>query len=194
MPYQTQTPIPSDVARHTSYRVKTPPLNYVQITAANGSALGSINTKPQNYFAMFAVKAWTNYDNVAPVVSTANSVATLGRPFAPNNFSVQLDRGNANKYSNTPIPQALFCSAGYRGGIVVPSPVVYGPRMSINFTFQDLTGLFLLTLTSGGTAVPLQIKMDLEGYDVPIANWQKFCLLFPEFNFVFGAQPLIAAQ
>jgi len=187
-----QTPIFSDVARVYHYPVKASPYNYVPITVAGGSAIGSVTLKPQNYFAVFAISVFTNYDNVGgPPTKTANSNTILPGVFAPNNFTVKLDRGNNNKYSNDPIPQAMICSAGSRAGKVFPIPVVYGPRTNIQFTFQDLTGLYLLTATSGGTAVPLNIQMFLHGYDVPVPQWDKFVAIWPEFaNIYAGAEPI----
>lgn len=185
-----QTPIFSDVARYFAYPVKTSPFNYVPITVANGSAIGSVTLKPQYYFVLFGITVFTNYDNVGgPPTKTANSNTILPGVFTPNNFTVRLDRGNNNKYSNNPIPQSMICSAGSRAGKVFPIPVVYGPRTNIQFTFQDLTGLFLLTATSAGSAVPLNIQMFLEGYDVPITQWEKFIAIWPEFANVYSGNP-----
>ncbi len=182
-----QTPAFFDVCKPSFYGVRQPPNDFVQITVAGSSVSGSITFKPQCYFMATAATVFTNYDNVAPVVRTANSNAILGLPSTPNNFTVKFDRGNNNKYSNLPMPQALICSTGYRAGKVFPYPVVYGPRTNILFDFQDTTGLFLLTATSGGTAVPLTIKMFLTGFDIPVSKWQKFVLLYPEYANVFGA-------
>lgn len=190
-----QTPIFSDVARFFAYPVKQSPNNNVQINVAGGSAIGSVNFKQQFYFALFGIQVFTNYDNVGgPIVSTANSNAILPRCFAPNNFTVKLDRGNSNKYSNDPIPQAMLCSSGYFGGKVFPIPVVYGPRTNIQFTFQDLTNLYLQA-TVGGAAVTLTIQMFLCGYDIPITQWDKFCAIFPEFANIYagGNNPLAYA-
>lgn len=184
-----QTPIFSDVARPFIYPVKqTAAQPYVTIATAGGSSQGSITLKPQTYFVAYALTCFTNYDNVGgPVTSTANSVDILPRTFAPNNFTVKIERGNSNTYSNVPIPQAQIGSAGYRSGKVFPFPVVYGPRSNFLFTFQDLTGLFLLTLTSGGAAVPLKIQMALVGYNIDVPKWDKFCLLYPSFANVWGS-------
>lgn len=190
MTYFNQVPIFSDVARYFAYVVKQPPNDYVQIAVPNSSQEGSITLKPDAYFVAFGLTVFTNYDNVAPVIATANSNAILPAAFTPNNFTVKLNRGTYNKYSNFPIPQAQACSSGYRAGKVFPNPVTYGPRTNIQFTFQDTTGLFLLTATSGGTAVPLKIQAFLEGYNVPQDNWDKFCRMFPEFAGVFLEAPI----
>ncbi len=179
----------SDVCRPFHYPVVQSPLDYCQITAAGGQAIGSLTIQPQSYFIATALTCFTNYDNVAPVVASANSDAILPRPFTPNNFTLKIDRGNNNKYSNDPIPQALVGSSGYRAGKIFPYPVAYGPRTNFQFTFQDTTGLFLLTATSGGTAVPMKIQMFMVGYKVPIGNWNRFCNVFPQFATVFGADP-----
>lgn len=181
-----QCPIFSDIARPMSYVVRNPPNASVQITTANGSRQGSVTMRPQSYFIWQSVTCFTNYDNVAPVIATANSSAILPQPFAPNNFTVTIDRGTYNKYSNLPIPQALLCSTGTRAGKVFPFPVILSPRTNIIFTFQDTTGLFLLTATSQGTAVPLTIQMFLNGVDVPLPNWQKFCAVYPDYAAVFA--------
>lgn len=190
MTLSQQTPIFCDVARPYFYPVKqSATQSFVQVTTPGGSQLGSITFKPGCYFVVFGITSFTNYDNVAPVIATANSNAVLGRPSTPNNYTVKLQRGNSNTYSNLPIPQAQIASSGTRGGKQFPLPVVYGSRSEIQFTFQDTTGLFLLTATSAGSAVPLNIYMFLLGYNVPVQQWGKFCLLYPEFSNVFGAAP-----
>ncbi len=177
-----QTPIFADVARWQRYAAKgSATQTYVSITVAGGNNTGTITLKPQVYFVCTAMTAWTNYDDVAPVAKTANSVATLGKPFVPCNFTVEIKRESYNNYSNRPITQAEICSNGYRAGKVFPLPVVYSPRSNFQFKFQDLTGLFLLTATSEGTAVPMRIYLSLVGYDVPIDKWDKFCRIFPQF-------------
>lgn len=190
MTLSQQTPVFCDVARYFAYPVKqTAAQNFVQITVAGGSQFGSITLKPQNYFVAYALTAFTNYDNVGgPIVSTANSSAILPRTFAPNNFTVKIERGNSNDYSNLPMPQAQACSSGYRAGKIFPYPVTYGPRSEFQFTFQDTTGLFLQA-TVGGSAVPLNIYAYLVGYNVPMDKWDKFCRLYPDFANVFGAPP-----
>lgn len=183
-----QTPVFCDVAQPFHYPVKqTSAQNYVSITVAGGSQFGSVTLKPQTYFVATALTVFTNYDNVGgPIVSTANSVALLPRTFTPNNFTVLVDRGNSNKYSNVPVPQAQLFSAGYRAGKVFPYPIAYGPRSEFQFTFQDTSGLYLLTATSQGEAIPLNIYAYLCGYNVPIVRWEKFCRLYPDFAKVFG--------
>jgi hypothetical protein len=184
-----QIPIFSDVARRFDYPVVQSPLDYCQILLPGGTAIGSVTMKPQYYTVVWGITVFTNYDNVAPVLATANSNAILGRPFVPNNFTVKLDRGNSNKYSNQPIPQAQICSAGYRAGKVFPYPVVYGPRSNIQFTFQDTTGLFLLTATSEGTAVPMKIQMFLLTHVVPIPDWDMFVSIYPCLAAIYGSAP-----
>lgn len=184
-----QIPLFSDIARPFSYAVIQSPLNYVTITVAGGTAIGSLTIQPQSYFVATAFTVFTNYDNVAPVFATANSNAILPRPFAPNNFTLKIDRGNNNKYSNDPMPQAMIASSGYRAGKVFPFPVVYGPRTNFQFTFQDTTGLFLLDALSEGEAVPMVIQAFLTGYKVPIDNWDRFTNIFPQFSTVFGDAP-----
>lgn len=183
-----QTPIFSDVARWFAYPVaQTGTQQNVLISVANSTQFGYITLKPQNYFVATALRCTTNYDNAGPVVATANSNAILPRSFVPNCFTVSIERMNGNKYSNNPMTQAEICSSGYWAGrSAFPLPVAYGPRSNFQFTFTDTTGLFLLTATSAGTAVPLRIKMFLEGYHVPIDKWSKFCNVFPQFAEVFA--------
>ncbi len=182
-----QTPTFPDVCRYYAYPVQqSGTQSFVQIATANSTGFGSINLKPQNYFIVTALRVTTNYDNVGGVFASANSDAILARPFVPNTFTVKIERGNSNNYSNQPMTQAEICSSGYRAGKCFPLPTAYGPRSNFNFTFTDLTGLYLLTATSQGTAVPLTIKMFLEGFHVPIESWSKFANLFPEFAEVFA--------
>ncbi len=182
-----QTPVFPDVCRYYSYPVQASgSLKYVLITAANGLGFGTINLKPQNYFVATALRCSTNYDNVGGVFASASSDAILARSFVPNTFTVKIERGDSNNYSNQPMTQAEICSSGYRAGKCFPLPVAYAPRSNLQFTFTDLTGLYLLTATSQGAAVPLTIKMFLEGFHVPIECWKKFTNLFPEFSEVFG--------
>lgn len=184
-PFQ-QLPCPSDVARPICYAVKQSPNDFVLITAAGGSGVGTINTRPQSYFLGQSLVVFTNYDNVAPVIATANSDAILGRPFVPNNFTVKVRRESYNNYSNNlPIPQAMICSNGAYAGKVFPQPTAYSPRTNFEFTFQDTTQLFLFTATSGGTSVSLKIQMFFVGLDIPILQWPKFCALYPQFARVF---------
>lgn len=185
-----QTPIFSDVARYFAYPVaQSGTVNSVSITVANSTQFGYITLKPQNYFIATALKCTTNYDNVGLVIATANSNAILPLAFVPNNFTLKIERQDGNNYSNKPMSQAEICSSGYWAGkSAFPLPCAYGPRSNFTFTFVDTTGLFLLTATSGGTAVPLNIKMFLEGYHVPIDQWARFCNVFPEFAAVFGGE------
>lgn len=183
-----QTPIFCDVARFFAYPVKqTATQNAVTISTAGGSVLGSISLKPQVYFVAFGLTCFTNYDNVSPVAASADSDAILPGVFAPNNFTVTISRGLYNNYSNNPIPQAMLGASGYRAGKVFPYPVAYSPRSNFQFTFQDTTGLFLLDDTTDGQPVPLVIQMFLQGYNVPIEQWDKFCRIFPAFANVFSA-------
>jgi hypothetical protein len=185
-----QTPIFCDVCRPFAYAVKqTSNQNYIQISQAGGSVFGSITLMPQNYFVATALRCVTNYDDVAPVVATADSDAILPRSFTPDNFTLKISRGNSNNYSNFPIPQSMIGSSGYRAGKIFPLPQVYGPRTNFQFQFQDTTQLFLLDALSEGAAIPLRIDMFLEGYNVPFTQWTKFCRIFPSFAAVFGAPP-----
>ena len=195
-PYQ-QVPLFPDVCLPYSYlaRTNTAGTNNVTISAAGGSACGSVSVKPQCYFIAWGIRVFTNYDNVGPVIATANSVAKLSAPFTPNNFTLRVERGNSNKYSNNPMQQAEICSSSYRSGKVFPYPVVYGPRTNFQFTFVDTTNLFLLTATSGGTAVPLVIKLFLDGAHVPISQWGRFCQIYPTFAAIYAnLSPVDAAS
>lgn len=181
------TPIFSDVCRYYSYPVATSGTNpAVVIDQPFATSFGYVTLKPQNMFVAMALRCVTNYDNVGGVYATADSDAILAQPFAPNNFTVTVARGNNNDYSNQPMTQAEICSSGYRAGKVFPLPVAYGPRFTFKFSFTDTTGLFLLTATSAGEAVPLRIQMFLEGYHVPQEQWNKFCQIFPSFGQVFA--------
>lgn len=185
-PFQ-QLPAFADVIRTFAYRVKqSPNINSVQITQAGGSVTGSITIKPQQHFLVSAIKVWTNYDNVGGVAATADSDAILARTFVPNNFTVKLRRDKYNNYSNNPIPQALLCSSGYLAGKVFPQPILYQARSIIQFNFQDTTGLFLLDALSEGAAVPLTIKLDVDGFDIPLDCWDKAVRLYPELNAIYG--------
>jgi hypothetical protein len=180
-----QIPVFSDIARPFHHVVKQPPNDFVQIATPNGNQQGSITLRPDAYFVAFALTCFTNYDNVSPVVATANSSAILPLPSTPNNFTLKINRGTFNKFSNFPIPQAQIASSGSRAGKVFPLPVTYGPRTNFQFTFQDTTGLFLLSALSEGTAVPMKIQMFLHGVYVDIPDWPKFASLWPQFSNVF---------
>jgi len=185
-----QAPLFPDVCRPFSYAVKQTPLNYVQIDTAGSSEQGSVTLQSQCYFMCCALTVWTNYDNVGPVIATADSVAALSTPFTPNNFTLKIQRDINNNYSNNPMPQAMIASSGYRAGKVFPIPVIYSPRSNLQFTFQDTTGLFLLDALSGGDPVPLQIRMFMVGYNIPVSQWNKFASSFPHFACVYGPPSL----
>lgn len=183
-----QTPIFCDVCRYFSYPVAQSGVQkFVSIDQPNATEFGYVTLKPQNYFIATALRCVTNYDNVGGVFRTADSDAQLVRSFVPNNFTVKIERQNGNNYSNSPMTQAEICSSGYMAGKTFPLPVVYGPRSNFTFTFTDTTGLFLLDDLNEGEAVPLKIQMFLEGYHVPIQQWNRFCNLFPTFASVFGS-------
>lgn len=178
-----QTPIFADVARYYAYPVvKNQQFNYIEIAAANGSDFGQVTLMPDNYFVLTAFRCFTNYDNCGGILMNDNEdivgPVLVVPPFVPNNFTVQIARGQNNAYSNQPLTQAEICSSGYRAGKQLPIPVVYGPRFNFTFTFTDLTGLYL---ESGETSLPLRIQMWMEGYSVPQINWGRFCNYFPAF-------------
>lgn len=180
-----QSPIFSDVARYFAYPVaQSGAVSYVSITSAFGTQFGYVNTQPQNYFVATALRCSTNYDNAGGVYASAVSNAILARSFAPDAFTVRIERQNSNNYSNQPMTQAEICSSGYRAGKIFPFPIAYGPRSNFTFQFTDKTGLFLLT--AADAAISLQIKMFLEGYHVPIPQWPRFCSQFPQFKEVFA--------
>ncbi len=181
-----QIPIFSDVARPFSYPVqKSASVNAVTIAAAFGTDYGNVNLMPQNYFVFSHFGCVTNYDNAGPVLTTTDVTASVivAPPFVPDNFTVQIARGQNNVYSNQPLTQAEICSAGYLAGKQMPIPVVYGPRFNFQFTFTDTTGLFLLD--SDDAAIPLTIQMFMVGYNVPAELWPLFLNYFPALANVF---------
>ena len=188
-----QLPIFCDVARWFSYAVSASAQTSALITigAAGGTGYGYTTIMPQNYFVLTNFRASSNYDNA---VSSVGVFAGFGstqapadlEPFIPNNFTVSIQRGQNNTYSNNPMTQADICSSGYSAGKQLPIPVVYGPRFNFAFTFTDLTGLFL-TEGDGSTVLPLEISMFMEGYSVPISQWAKFLNYFPSLKNVMAA-------
>lgn len=181
-----QLPIFSDVAKYFAYPVLTrgSGANNVSITAAGGTGYGFVTLIPLNYFILTALRCVTNYDNVGAVVSTAAIAPVLPTAqFTPNNFTVEIKRGQNNVYSNSPMTQAEICSSGYLAGKIMPIPVIYGPEQNFLFTFTDLTQLFLLDGSS--SAIPLNIQMFMAGYHVAVDKFNQFCEYFPSFAGVY---------
>lgn len=178
----SQTPIFSDVADWFAY----PALNAantttVSIAQSGGSSKGYITLQPDHYFAHCAFACTTNYDNAGDVFATASSAAILSAPLYPNNFLVSIQRGSSNNYSNIELTQAELCSSGGLSGKQMPMPVIYGPAVTLTYTFTDLTQLFLLD--SGAAKVPLQINLWMIGYTIERGpndeNWKRFLEYFP---------------
>lgn len=165
--------------RPFSYSVKTQAQSAtIPITAAFGTNFGYVTLIPENYFLLTSFRAYTNYDNFGGKYTTASSAAILvSPPFVPNNFTVQIARGQSNTYSNLELTQPELCSTGYQAGKQLPQPVVYGPRFNFAFTFNDLTGLVLND--AAAAAIPLRIQMQMVGYKIPIKNWDRFLNYFP---------------
>lgn len=181
-----QCPIFSDVADWFAYpaltAVNATDVNTITITAAGASNKGYITLQPQHYFAHCGWAAVTNYDNIAPSIRTTNVATTaLLRPPYPNNFTVEIQRGSSNNYSNKPLTQAELCSSGNLSGKQMPFPVIYAPAVTLSFQFTDLTGLFLLD--SDAVTIPLQIQLWMVGYSIPQGpdneNWLRFLHYFP---------------
>lgn len=181
-----QAPIFSDVARWFAYPVLTQGINgTVTIPTAGGTGYGYVTLRPDDFFVFTNFRASTNYDNfVSDGIywhgGTPQAPATL-LPFVPNNFLVELARGQNSTYSSDSMTQQEIASSGYTAGKQLPIPVVYGPRFNFAFTFTDTTGLFLST-GDGSTPLALQINMYMEGYTVPISKWAKFLNSFPALN------------
>ncbi len=178
----SQVPIFSDIADLFYYPVLTNSANSdaVSISTANGTGNGYVTLVDQNYFLQTGWHAWTNYDNAGGVAETEAVTAAVlaGPPFVPNNFTVKVSRTQNNAYSNgVPLTQAELCSAGAYSGKQFPIPVLYGPSITWEFEFTDTTGLYLLT--AGDAAIPLQIKLFMVGYKVPVKNYGKFLEYFP---------------
>lgn len=178
-----QCPIFSDVADWFAYPALTAgDSTSIPITTAAGTNKGYITFQPQHYFVHCAWGAVTNYDNTSPSIRTANvATTTLLRPPYPNNFTVEIQRGSSNNYSNLALTQAELCSSGGLSGKQMPFPVVYGPSVTVSYQFTDLTGLFLLDAAS--VTIPLNIQLWMIGYSVPQgpgdANWKRFLKYFP---------------
>lgn len=180
-------PIWSDVAKPTEYAVQTGKINnFVQIATAFAGTQGQCTIQNDSYFLWTALSCWTNYDDVGPVTSTADTDPVLTRPFVPDNFTAKFQRDTANQSTNLTVPQAQMMSSGYRAGKTFPLPIVVAPRTNFLWSFQDKTGLFLLDAVSQGDPVPLNIYLFLRGYNIPIAKWKKFCLIYPQFAAVYA--------
>lgn len=194
-----QIPIFSDVARWFSFPVLTAGNKPgVEIDSAGGTGFGAVVLNPGQYFMLTNFRASTNYDNAvnSGVFGPAATVPTAGGflPFVPNNFTVQVQRGQNNNYSNQAMTQAEICSSGYYAGKQLPIPVIYGPRVNFGFTFTDTTGLFLTTGGEGNPALPLEIDMFMEGYLIPIKQWSMFLNYFPFLQAILGNQPIPGAS
>lgn len=181
----SQRPIFSDVADWFAYpalvagNTKT-----ITIATANGTAKAYITLQPEHYFMFCGFAAQTNYDNFGGVFRSANANATIGQPSVPNAFTVEIQRASSNSYSNQQLTQSEVCSSGMLSGKQNPIPVIYGPAVTVNFKFSDLTGL--LRLTQEDTAVSLTIQFWMIGYSIPVDEWGRFLRYFPaleqEFN------------
>lgn len=187
-----QTPIFSDVARWFSFPVLTAGNKpSVVIDAAGGTGFGAVTLNPQQYFMLTNFRASTNYDNAVSNSGIFDPGGTaipadLGAPF-PNNFTVQVQRGQNNNYSSQAMTQAELASSGYFAGKQMPIPVIYGPRINFGFTFTDTTGLFLLDAAED--PLPLSIDMFMEGYVIPVTQWTLFLNYFPALRAVMGTPP-----
>ncbi len=180
-----QTPIFSDVADWFAY----PALvgggsKNISIAAAFGTAKAYITLQPDHYFLFCGFAAQTNYDNMAGVFASANSVALIGQPNVPNAFLLEIQRGSQNNYANNLLTQSEIASSGLLSGKQNPYPVIYGPAVTLSFQFTDLTGL--QRLTQAGAAVPLAIQLWMLGYSIPQSfdgkpdsNFKRFLEYFP---------------
>lgn len=183
----SQVPIFQDVARPFSYPVlKQGSLNTITITAAFGTNYGNVALMPDQYFMLTNWRCWTNYDAFSRGFSSAGVTTPqlLSSQFVPNNFTVQITRGQNSLYSNVPVTQGQICSSGYLAGKVMPIPTIYGPRENFTFTFTDTTGL--TALNDSKAAITLSIQMFMEGYVIPIALFDKFLNYFPAMRSVYA--------
>src|SRR4051812_21404060 len=107
----SQVPFFSDVADWFAYPcLSSTETTAISITAAAGSNKGYITLQPDHYFAHCGFTCVTNYDNAGGVFATVDSTAILALPPFPNNFSVEIQRGSSNNYSNLALTQAEICS------------------------------------------------------------------------------------
>lgn len=174
----SQTPIFSDVADWYAYPALTAgQTKTISIADAGATGKGYITLQPDHYFMFCGWAAQTNYDNFGGVRASANANAVIALPSVPNAFLVEIQRGSSNNYANIQLTQAEVCSSGLLSGKQNPYPVIYGPSVTLSFTFQDLTNLPLLT--QAGAAVPLAIQFWMLGYAIPMANFERFLNYFP---------------
>ncbi len=192
----SQTPIPCDVADWFATPCYTNDSasggKDITIPQALGNAKGYITLPTQHYFAHCGYTAKTNYDNFGLVMgSAAVAAAVITRPTVPNTFELEMQRSADNNYSNVRLTQAEVCSSGSLSGKQNPIPTIYGPGITIGFTFYDLTGF--LRLTQADAAVPLVIQLWMVGYlipesldGVPDSNFRRFLKYFPALEAVYA--------
>ena len=180
-----QLPIFSDVADVYHYPVLTSSQdNAIVIDAAGGTNNGYVTLANENYFALMGWVAVTNYDNFGGVFATADSTAILvSPPTVPNAFTVQINRSGKNLYSQTPLTQAELCSSGYLSGKQMPLPVIYGPSITFDFQFSDLTGLALID--GDDAPIPLSIQLWMVGVHIRKDNFPRFVNYFPGLQVVY---------
>ncbi len=179
MQSSSQIPIFSDVADWFAYPALTAGNSRaITIATALGSNKGYITLQPEHYFMFAGFAAQTNYDNAAPVIASASSIAIISVPKTPNAFTVEMQRASSNNYANVALTQAEVCSGGMYAGKQNPYPTIYGPSQTLSFKFTDLTGLFLLT--QADAAISLTIQFWMLGYSIPIERWNDFLGCFPD--------------
>lgn len=191
----SQCPIPSDVVDWFAYPALTSASGQdtknITIATAQGNAKAYITLQPEHYFMFCGFSAQTNYDNFGGVFASASSVGIIGQPSVPNTFLLEIQRSSDNNYSNIQLTQSEVCSSGMLSGKQNPIPVIYGPSVTLSFTFTDLTGL--KRLTQANAAVSLQIQFWMLGYSIPQtfdgrpdSNFQRFLQYFPALQCVYN--------
>lgn len=152
------------------------------VTGAN-SQTAQIKILADSFFAFFAFRASTNYDNFsgdlrASVGAGPAAATRLGTPpFVPNNFSVEIKR-NDTLFSTSAIPQSVLGSNGYRAGAQLPFPILYPPASVFYLRFYNTAPTLLNDNTA--TAISLEIDFGFFGMNVPVENLQKFLRCWPE--------------
>ncbi len=182
----SQVPIFADVLRPFLFPVQTNGATAsVTISTAFGTNYGSVAMMPNAYFILTNFRCQTNYDNFGGAFSTATVTTPIAvsPAFAPNNFTVDITRGQNSRFSSSPLTQAQICSSGTLAGKQFPIPTIYGPRENFSFTFTDTTGLILLNASSA--AISLVISMWMEGYICPMDQFGKLLNYFPGLKAIY---------
>jgi hypothetical protein len=160
------------------------------IAAIGGIANDKFQILPDNYFALFAIVASTNYDSFAGEWKAANvnggAALMYGPPRVPNNFSVQILQDNEKRFGGAVggagIPQAVIASSGYMAGHQLPFPSIYAPLTTFQFQFTNTAPVLLNDNAGSPAAIDLQIRLGFYGYNIPNEFLETFCGSWPAYQ------------